>query len=137
MSDVSGNICPGRSQHNENLDSTFDFGSSSSEDGQDQDNISIQAPDNDIISLSDSDSSTSSGGSEMFSDMEEVWNSCDDDDVEVTEVENFRSIMFGLSIFLNFFQFAFCISERAMLVLLKFLRIFLVHLSTCFLELDC
>ena len=132
MSDVSGNICPGRSQPNENLDSTFDFGSSSSEDDQDQDNnISNQAPDNDIVSLSDSDSSTSSGVSEMFSDMEEVWDSCDDDDVEVTtEVENFRSIMFVLSIFLNFFQFAFRTSERAMLVLLKFLRIFLVHLST-------
>ena len=38
--------------------------------------------------------------------------------------------MFGVSAFLNFFQLAFCISERAMYLLLKFLRYFLFYRSS-------
>lgn len=45
-------------------------------------------------------------------------------------VSNVQGIMFGLSAFLNFFQLAFRISERAMFILLQFLRHLIFYLSS-------
>lgn len=139
MNDVTGNACPARYRPSEtNLDSTFDFGFSSEEDTEyaqncDEallDDVSDQAS---AISHSESESSDIAIN-KAFSDAEEMWESSDEEDntVMATEeiVRNAQSIMFGLSAFLNFFQLAFCVSERAMFILLQFLRHLLFHLSS-------
>ena len=134
MHDVTGDICPARYRPSEtNLDSTFDFESSSEEGTQLSCNAeaSAEAIVDDISDRASAFSESESDSSECFvneafSDAEEIWESSDEEPQSTKEVvEN----MFGVSAFLNFFQLAFHVSERAMFVLLKFLRHFIFYLS--------
>ena len=127
MNDVTGDICPARYKPGEtNLDSTFDFGSSSEEDTNFFDAEPVVASGG---AINESDSECVEN--DTFSDLEEIWETSDEE-ADYTEevVRNVQNIMFGLSAFLNFFQLAFRISERAMFILLKFLRHFVFYLSS-------
>ena len=137
MNDVAGNICPARFRRNTetSLDSTFDFGSSSEDDTQSCEealDISDQGSD---ISQSDSEYIVENDivENETFSDAEEIWQSSDEEaesGIAMEEIRNMQSVMVGLAAFLNFFQLAFRISEKAMFILLKFLRYFIFYLSS-------
>ena len=138
LNDRYGQACPAKYQKHDNLDSTFDFGSSSSNVDSDSD-VGLNKIDDlesSLISeavrsynnvLSDSEES----GAET-SEQEEMWETSAEessDQEDVLHNNSVESIVFGLSVFLNLFQLIFRVSERAMYALLGFLRILITHLS--------
>ena len=132
MNDNIGRICPGRYKPQEDLDSTFDFGSGSED--QDDSIPEFHAGNNAELSCSECQSDSGSNSEERseceLTDAEELWNTSDEDpsdEEEDTQVQ-FQSVLFGLFFFLNFFQLLFRISERAMQAMLKFIHLFISQL---------
>ena len=138
LNDRYGQACPAKYQKHDNLDSTFDFGSSGSEFDHDSDAESTNIDDleSSLVSaavqssnnvLSDSEESV-----DETSEQEEIWETSAEessDQEDVLQTNSVQSIVFGLSVFLNLFQLIFRVSERAMYALLGFLCILITHLS--------
>lgn len=139
LADRTGSVCPGKmnihleeensseasfgSDHHS--DSSFDFGCSSPGECAGMINDSIEEVEcGSSMSFSDSevDDSLSSG--------EEIWES-ESEDEHITEFQQTANeALLGISVFLNFFQLAFRVSERAISVLLMFLRTLIIYFAT-------
>ena len=119
LSDQTGSICPGKYQHPESLDSTFDFGSSSDTGSDAGSNTNTQEMLEDPVPYDDSNECT--GQSQSFSETSmssevdlsedgEIWETSDEDmsDREDTmHDESAQSSLLGMSVFLKFFQLFF------------------------------
>ena len=73
-----------------------------------------------------------SRGSEISSNDldEEIWTDTDEDDSENVMVEEANNVFYCISLFLNYYQLTYHISERAMMAILTFLRLLFVYLGT-------
>ena len=128
LNDRYGQACPAKYQEHDKLDSTFNFGSSSSDFDHESDAESNNIDDleSSLVSAADKESGDES------SEQEEIWGTSAEessDQEDVLQANSLQSIVFGLSVFLNLFQLVFRVSERAMYALLGFLRILITHLS--------
>jgi hypothetical protein len=146
LNDKVGSICPGIKlvqvppslsfEDNEascvdDLDSTFDLGSECEEAQQPvhDDNDYIFSSNDDASCDSDMNFSTDRDYTDS-SDGEELWEISDSSSDELNEVsEDAKNVLFGVSLFLNFFHLWYHVSERAMANLLKFLGIILSYFA--------
>lgn len=119
------------------LDSTFDFGSSSDCDSRESDCGDVK--ESDSLDEVAPDMSSEDGNSVEFSfyesssEGEELWEFSESEEENTTNnvtptVEN----MFGISFFLSFFHLFYRVSERGMISLLSFLRMFFSFVGTFF-----
>ena len=85
----------------------------------------------DIIDSS-SESEIASNDAQDLESGEEIWESSGDEEDNSIACENLTAmnILFGVPLFLNFFQLTHRISERAMLTLLAFLKVLISYLAT-------
>ena len=119
-------------------DDSFDFGSAGDESDQAGCSYSADMPGEQVFN-SDSDNSiysdlSSNNAHDVQSD-EEIWESSDDEDLDSDDFstcdnQTVRNVLFGVSLFLNFFQLTYRVSERAMTTLLTFLRTLITYLAT-------
>jgi len=119
-------------------DDSFDFGSAGDESDQAGCSYSADMPGEQVFN-SDSDSSIysdlSSNSAHGVQSDEEIWESSDDEDLDSDDCstcdnQTVRNVLFGVSLFLNFFQLTYRVSERAMTTLLTFLRTLITYLAT-------
>lgn len=119
-------------------DDSFDFGSAGDESDQAGCSYSADMPGEQVFN-SDSESSIysdlSSNSAHGVQSDEEIWESSDDEDLESDDCstcdnQTVRNVLFGVSLFLNFFQLTYRVSERAMTTLLTFLRTLITYLAT-------
>ena len=114
-------------------DSSFDFGSAL---GQSSDLDCGSERGDMLASDSESTSESTLSSIESLESAEEIWELTDTDEDESCDSEasdgegkKAQGVLFAISIFLNFFQLTFRISEQAMTTLLKFLRAMIMYLS--------
>lgn len=105
-------------------DLSFDFGSIASKSDQASCGSS-RSMGVDIIDESELASNDDQG----LESGEEIWESEDDNSI-TCENQTAMDILFGVSLFLNFFQLTYRISEWAMLTLLAFLKVLISYLAT-------
>ena len=83
-----------------------------------------------IANFESSISFSESSGDTDTDSGEEIWEASGSEaEYEKVERQSVKDVLFGLSVFLTFFQLAFRITERAMSALLAFLKTMLLHFS--------
>ena len=108
-------------------DMSFDFGSTAASESDQASCGSSRSMGVDIIDSS-SEPESASNDSQDWESGEEIWESSGDEDNSIA-CEN-QTAMNIVSLFLNFFQLTYRISERAMLTLLAFLKVLISYLAT-------
>ena len=121
LNDRYGQACPAKYQKHDNLDSTFDFGSSGSEFDHDSDAESTNIDDMEsslvsgAVQSSNNVLSDSEESGDETSEQEEIWETSAEessDQKDVLQTNSVQSIVFDWSVFLHLFQLIFRVSER-------------------------